>query len=228
MRRRPPRREPGRPFCGRFYLSFCGEIVYDRSRNRGSGRTVQKCPSGRSQTVERCVMETANLHNKLILAVVQEDDYDATVSELNQNGFFVTMLSSTGGFWKKKNITIMLGCRGGAAERRPGYFKAVRRKAEADGLLQCCHAGCGPVCGGHALHPHEYGVRRRDPVRSGPGAAGKVLIPQVFQNSGDRSDRRPPEFSISGGGTAAVPVPSLQKLDRNFGKSMGKEGDRVL
>ena len=54
-------------------------------------------------------METANLHNKLILAVVQEDDYDATVSELNQNGFFVTMLSSTGGFWKKMNITIMLG-----------------------------------------------------------------------------------------------------------------------
>ena len=54
-------------------------------------------------------MEAANMHNKLILAVVQEDDYDATVSELNQNGFFVTMLSSTGGFWKKKNITIMLG-----------------------------------------------------------------------------------------------------------------------
>ena len=56
-------------------------------------------------------METANVHNKLILAVVQEDDYDSTVSELNQNqnGFFVTMLSSTGGFWKKKNITIMLG-----------------------------------------------------------------------------------------------------------------------
>ncbi len=54
-------------------------------------------------------METANVHNKLILAVVQEDDYDTTVSELNQNGFFVTMLSSTGGFWKKKNFTIMLG-----------------------------------------------------------------------------------------------------------------------
>ena len=47
-------------------------------------------------------MEAANVHNKLILAVVQEDDYDTTVSELNQNG-------STGGFWKKKNITIMLG-----------------------------------------------------------------------------------------------------------------------
>ena len=48
-----------------------------------------------------------NTHSKLIMAVVQEDDYDATVSQLNKNGFFVTMLSSTGGFWKKKNITIM-------------------------------------------------------------------------------------------------------------------------
>ena len=42
-----------------------------------------------------------NTHSKLIMAVVQEDDYDATVSQLNKNGFFVTMLSSTGGFWKK-------------------------------------------------------------------------------------------------------------------------------
>ena len=45
-----------------------------------------------------------NTHSKLIMAVVQEDDYDATVSQLNKNGFFVTMLSSTGGFWKKQNM----------------------------------------------------------------------------------------------------------------------------
>ena len=38
-----------------------------------------------------------NTHSKLIMAVVQEDDYDATVSQLNKNGFFVTMLSSPGG-----------------------------------------------------------------------------------------------------------------------------------
>ena len=54
-------------------------------------------------------MDAANVHNKLILAVVQEDDYDATVRELNQNGFFVTMLSSTGGFLKKKSTTVMIG-----------------------------------------------------------------------------------------------------------------------
>ena len=55
------------------------------------------------------MMEAANVHNKLILAVVQEDDYDTTVGELNQNGFFVTMLSSTGGVWEKKKNTHILG-----------------------------------------------------------------------------------------------------------------------
>ena len=39
--------------------------------------------------------------SKLILSVLQGDDYDNTVSELNKAGFFVTMLSSTGGFLKK-------------------------------------------------------------------------------------------------------------------------------
>ena len=32
---------------------------------------------------------------KLVLAILQGEDYEDTVYELNQNGFFVTMLSST-------------------------------------------------------------------------------------------------------------------------------------
>lgn len=51
-----------------------------------------------------------NTHSKLIMAVVQEDDYDATVSQLNKNGFFVTMLSSTGGFWKKRILPSCWAC----------------------------------------------------------------------------------------------------------------------
>lgn len=47
--------------------------------------------------------------SKLVLAILQEDDYDSTVSALNQHGFFVTKLSSSGGFLKKKNITILIG-----------------------------------------------------------------------------------------------------------------------
>ena len=42
-------------------------------------------------------------HNKLVLAVLQEEDYDGTVAALNQHGFFVTKLASSGGFLKKKN-----------------------------------------------------------------------------------------------------------------------------
>lgn len=52
-------------------------------------------------------MEQQN--NKLVLAVLQEEDYDSTVTALNQHGFFVTKLSSSGGFLRKKNITILVG-----------------------------------------------------------------------------------------------------------------------
>ena len=47
--------------------------------------------------------------DKLILAVVQGDDYERTVRELNQAGFFATLLSSTGGFLEKRSTTVMIG-----------------------------------------------------------------------------------------------------------------------
>ena len=47
--------------------------------------------------------------NKLVLAVLQGDDYADTVSELNHSGFFVTLLSTTGGFLRKKSTTVMIG-----------------------------------------------------------------------------------------------------------------------
>jgi len=54
-------------------------------------------------------MEKENTKKKLILAILQGDDYADTVDELNQNGFFATILSSTGGFLKKKSVTVMIG-----------------------------------------------------------------------------------------------------------------------
>ena len=50
-----------------------------------------------------------NSCTKLIIAVLQGDDCTETIHELNGNGFFVTVLSSTGGFLKKKSSTIMIG-----------------------------------------------------------------------------------------------------------------------
>mgnify|MGYP004534977551 CR=1 FL=1 len=57
------------------------------------------------------------MSNKLLFAILQEDDYDAVVTALNQEHFFVTRLSSSGGFLRRKNITIMIGVQESECER---------------------------------------------------------------------------------------------------------------
>jgi len=52
-------------------------------------------------------MEKGN--QKMLIAVVQGDDYPDTVDALNRSGFFATVLSSTGGFLKKRSVTLMIG-----------------------------------------------------------------------------------------------------------------------
>ena len=47
--------------------------------------------------------------SKLVLAVLQGSDADNTIRNLNERGFMVTVLSSTGGFLKKKSTTVMIG-----------------------------------------------------------------------------------------------------------------------
>lgn len=47
--------------------------------------------------------------NRLILAVLQKEDYKETLKELNEKKIFVTKLSSSGGFLQKENVTIMIG-----------------------------------------------------------------------------------------------------------------------
>lgn len=46
---------------------------------------------------------------KMIIAILHKEDEIDTVEELNQAHFFVTKLSTTGGFLKSKNTTIMIG-----------------------------------------------------------------------------------------------------------------------
>ena len=47
--------------------------------------------------------------DKLIIAVVQGDDYQDVIGELNEHGFYATILHSKGGFLKKQSVTIMIG-----------------------------------------------------------------------------------------------------------------------
>ena len=48
-------------------------------------------------------------YDKLILAVITGENPAETVLDLNRNGFYATMLSSTGGFLRKKSVTLMIG-----------------------------------------------------------------------------------------------------------------------
>ena len=47
--------------------------------------------------------------DKMIIAILQDDDYHEVISDLNEHGFYVTVLQSSGGFLKKPNATIMIG-----------------------------------------------------------------------------------------------------------------------
>ena len=63
---------------------------------------------------------------KLILAVLQGDDYHEVVYQLNQNGYYATLLHSSGGCLKKRSMTIMIGVE---AEKLEGALKILKEHA---------------------------------------------------------------------------------------------------
>jgi len=46
---------------------------------------------------------------KLILAIVRDDCAADITGVLNEGGFRVTRISSTGGFWRRGNVTLLIG-----------------------------------------------------------------------------------------------------------------------
>jgi uncharacterized protein YaaQ len=46
---------------------------------------------------------------KMILCIVQDQDKDAVTQGLNQAGFRVTVLPSTGAYFRRGNATLMIG-----------------------------------------------------------------------------------------------------------------------
>jgi Uncharacterized protein conserved in bacteria len=46
---------------------------------------------------------------KLIIGIINNDDSGTVSNALNKGGFFVTKLSTTGGFLKKGNTTLLIG-----------------------------------------------------------------------------------------------------------------------
>ena len=46
---------------------------------------------------------------KLILAIVRDDCAADITGALNEEGYRVTRVSSTGGFWRRGNVTLLIG-----------------------------------------------------------------------------------------------------------------------
>jgi CPA1 family monovalent cation:H+ antiporter len=57
------------------------------------------------------LIKPGKLHpiQRLMAAVIQLQDYENAVNALNESGFFITHLSSTGGFLGRRNITLLIG-----------------------------------------------------------------------------------------------------------------------
>ena len=46
---------------------------------------------------------------KLLFVIISKEDVDQVISGLNKEGFRATKIASSGGFLKKKNVTLMIG-----------------------------------------------------------------------------------------------------------------------
>lgn len=70
--------------------------------------------------------------DKMIIAILQDDDYRQVVEDLNRHGFYVTVLQSSGGFLKKPNATIMIGLNHEKLESCLDLLKAYGKRTEME------------------------------------------------------------------------------------------------
>ena len=98
---------------------------------------------------------------QLIIAILQKDDFEETSSELAQHGFFMTRLSSSGGFLRKENVTIMIGVEDGRHDEVMDILKktAGRRQKVTFGMaasaMDIRHRGGAAAA---PVHLHGGGV----------------------------------------------------------------------
>ena len=92
--------------------------------------------------------------SKLVLAVLQGSDSDNTIRNLNERGFMVTVLSSTGGFLKKKSTTVMIG----VEEEKVPEVKAILKKCAGRRVETTYQTVTVPHSGELAAIPPEYRI----------------------------------------------------------------------
>ena len=82
---------------------------------------------------------------KMILAVVDKRDEEETTLRLNENKFFVTKLATTGGFFKRKNTTLLIGTEEQEVERALELLKEFAGKRKVLKYMQSAMSAAGGV-----------------------------------------------------------------------------------
>ena len=83
---------------------------------------------------------------KLIFAIINKDDTENVITSLNQAGYMATRLSSSGGFLRKGNTTLMIGCEDEAVECATQIIKKVCGKRKTIDVAVPYMSTCSPGC----------------------------------------------------------------------------------
>ena len=73
---------------------------------------------------------------KLVIAIVQDEDSENLIRSLNENNFKVTKISSTGGFLKAGNVTILSGIEDEELDKFMGIFEENSKTREVKRTIQ--------------------------------------------------------------------------------------------
>lgn len=83
--------------------------------------------------------------DKLILAVLQGEDYYEAIAKLNEHGFYATILQSNGGFLRKKNVTVMIGVNHDHLEEALELLKQYGVRTETQYQTPAMRSGIAPI-----------------------------------------------------------------------------------
>ena len=70
--------------------------------------------------------------DKMILAVLQGDDFRDAIAQLNEHGFYATVIHSAGGFLRKQSVTIMIGLNHEHLEEALNILRRFGKRVETE------------------------------------------------------------------------------------------------
>lgn len=70
--------------------------------------------------------------DKMIVAVLQGDEFRDAIAQLNEHGFYATVIHSAGGFLRKQSVTIMIGLNHEHLEEALNILKRFGKRVETE------------------------------------------------------------------------------------------------